>query len=82
MGQEFFNYERILPGEIIPKGFKRNGEINDSDINKAIELIQEYSRPLLYVGGGAIYSGAHEEVETLANNYQIAVTTTNGTESI
>ena len=76
VGQEFFNYERILPGEIIPKGFKRNGEINDSDINKASELIQESSRPLLYVGGGAISSGAHEEVETLANNYQIPVTTT------
>ncbi len=76
VGQEFFNYERVLPGEIIPKGFKRNGEINDSDINKSIELIQESSRPLLYVGGGAISSGAHEEVETLANNYQIPVTTT------
>ena len=76
VGQEFFNYERILPGEIIPKGFKRNGEINDFDINHAIELIQESSRPLLYVGGGAISSGAHEEVETLANNYQIPVTTT------
>ena len=76
VGQEFFNYERILPGRIIPKGFKRNGEINDADINQAIELIQESSRPLLYVGGGAISSGAHEEVETLANNYQIPVTTT------
>ena len=76
VGQEFFNYERILPGEIIPKGLKRNGEINDADINQAIELIQESSRPLLYVGGGAISSGAHEEVETLANNYQIPVTTT------
>ncbi|MDC3232033.1 biosynthetic-type acetolactate synthase large subunit [Prochlorococcus sp. AH-716-A09] len=76
VGQEFFNYERILPGKIIPKGFKRNGEINDADINQAIELIQESSRPLLYVGGGAISSGAHEEVETLANNYQIPVTTT------
>ena len=76
VGQEFFNYERILPGKIIPKGFKRNGEINDADINHAIELIQESSRPLLYVGGGAISSGAHEEVETLANNYQIPVTTT------
>ena len=76
VGQEFFNYERILPGEIIPKGFKRNGELNDSDIKKAIELIQESSRPLLYVGGGAISSGAHGEVETLAKNYQIPVTTT------
>tara|TARA_B100000902_G_scaffold172034_1_gene166287 strand:+ start:224 stop:1987 length:1764 start_codon:yes stop_codon:yes gene_type:complete len=76
VGQEFFNYERILPGGIIPKGFKRNGEINESDINQAIELIEESSRPLLYVGGGAISSGAHEEVKTLANNYQIPVTTT------
>jgi len=76
VGQEFFNYERIGPGEIIPKGFKRNGEINESDINQAIELIQKSSKPLLYVGGGAISSGAHAEVEILANNYQIPVTTT------
>ena len=76
VGQEFFNYERIAPGEIIPKGFKRNGEINESDINEAIELIQKSSKPLLYVGGGAISSGAHAEVEILANNYQIPVTTT------
>ena len=76
VGQEFFNYERILPGEIIPKGFKRNGEINDSDINKAIELIKQSEKPLLYVGGGAISSGAYKELEILAKNYQIPVTTT------
>ncbi len=76
VGQEFFNYQRVLPGEIIPKGFKRNGEINDCDINKVIKLIEESERPLLYVGGGAISSGAHDEIKTLANNYQIPVTTT------
>jgi len=76
VGQEFFNYQRVLPGEIIPKGFKRNGEINDSDINKAIKLIEDSERPLLYVGGGAISSGAHDEIRTLAKNYQIPVTTT------
>ena len=76
VGQEFFNYQRILPGEIIPKGFKRNGEINDCDINKTIELIEESERPLLYVGGGAISSGAHDEIAILAKNYQIPVTTT------
>ena len=65
-----------MPGEIIPKGFKRNGEINDCDINKAIKLIEDSERPLLYVGGGAISSGAHDEIKTLANNYQIPVTTT------
>ena len=76
VGQEFFNYERILPGEIIPKGFKRNGEINNTDIDKAFELIKQSAKPLLYVGGGAISSGAHQEVETLAKNFQIPVTTT------
>jgi len=65
-----------MPGEIIPKGFKRNGEINDCDINKAIKLIKDSERPLLYVGGGAISSGAHDEIKTLAKNYQIPVTTT------
>ncbi len=76
VGQEFFNYERVLPGEIIPKGFKRISEINNSDIKKAVDLIKESERPLLYVGGGAISSGAHEGVKTLAENYQIPVTTT------
>ena len=76
VGQEFFNYERCLPGEIIPKGFKRNGEINDNDINRAIELIKQSSKPLLYVGGGAISSGAHKEVEKFAKNFNIPVTTT------
>ena len=76
VGQEFFHYQRVLPGEIIPKGFKRNGDINDSDIIKAIKLIEDSERPLLYVGGGAISSGAHDEIKTLAKNYQIPVTTT------
>ena len=76
VGQEFFNYERILPGAIVPKGFKRNGEINNYDIKKAIELIEKSERPLLYVGGGAISSGAQNEIEILAKNYQIPVTTT------
>jgi len=76
VGQEFFNYERVLPGEIIPKGFKRNGDINDISIKKALELIKQSTKPLLYVGGGAISSGAHKEIKILAENFQIPVTTT------
>ena len=76
VGQEFFNYEKVLPGEIIPNGFKKNDDINDNDINDAIELIANSEKPLLYVGGGAVASGAHEEVKILSNNYQIPVTTT------
>ena len=76
VGQEFFNYERVFPGEIIPKGFKRIGEINDCDIKKVTKLIEESEKPLLYVGGGAISSGAHEEIAAMAKNYNIPVTTT------
>ena len=76
VGQEFFNYKRVLPGEVVPNGFKYNGEINENDINNAIELIKQSKRPLLYVGGGAVSSGAHEQLEILSTNYQIPVTTT------
>ena len=76
VGQEFFNYKRVLPNEVIPKGFKRVGEINKDDINKAVELIKNSQKPLLYVGGGAIASGAHEQLYTLSSNCQIPVTTT------
>ena len=76
VGQEFFNYHRVLPGASIPKGFKRNGDIDQKNIELAIELIKSSQKPLLYVGGGAIASGAHTELQTLAKNYQIPVTTT------
>ena len=76
VGQEFFNYHRVLPGACIPKGFKRNGDIDEKNIELAIELIKNSQKPLLYVGGGAIASGAHTELQTLARNYQIPVTTT------
>jgi len=76
VGQEFFNYDKVLPCETIPKGFKRLGGINEDDVNKAVELIKNSQKPLLYVGGGAIASGAHEQLQTLSRNCQIPVTTT------
>ncbi len=76
VGQEFFSYKKVLPRETIPKGFKRLGEINDEDVTKVVELIKNSQKPLLYVGGGAIASGAHEQLKTLSRNFQIPVTTT------
>ena len=76
VGQELFNYKKVLPGETIPNGFKKLGEINDEDINKAVELIKNSQKPLLYVGGGAIASGAHKQLQFLSRNCQIPVTTT------
>jgi len=76
VGQEFFNYERVLPGKLIPNGFKKNDDIDNKDIDDAVKLIEESKKPLLYVGGGAVASGAHEELKILSKNYQIPVTTT------
>lgn len=39
---------------------------NDQDIQNAIELIKQSEKPFIYVGGGAVISGAYEEVRALA----------------
>jgi len=45
-------------------------------IKKAAELIAQAERPILYVGGGAIYSGAEREILELAERIDTPVTTT------
>ncbi|MDY2698869.1 MAG: biosynthetic-type acetolactate synthase large subunit [Lachnospiraceae bacterium] len=38
----------------------------DEDIQNAVELMKAAKKPFIYVGGGAVLSGAYEEVRTLA----------------
>jgi len=45
-------------------------------VARAVQLIQAATRPILYVGGGAIHAGCHEEVRRLAELLGIPVTTT------
>ena len=49
-------------------------EIRQEDIDCAAEMIKESKRPFLFVGGGAVASGAWEEVRKLSHNLQIPVT--------
>jgi acetolactate synthase I/II/III large subunit len=49
---------------------------HDMQIRKAAQAIAEASRPVLYVGGGAIAWGAHDEVTELAERTNILTTTT------
>ena len=49
---------------------------HDMQIRKAAQLIADAERPVLYVGGGAIASGAAEEVTELAERTNILTTTT------
>ncbi|MDO4519951.1 MAG: biosynthetic-type acetolactate synthase large subunit [Eubacteriales bacterium] len=45
---------------------REEGKISDKQIKKAIEMIQEAEKPFIFVGGGAIISGASEEIRELA----------------
>ncbi len=57
-------------------GYKPNVEGNMRQIERAAELINESERPVLYIGGGVIAAGAHEELLALAEGGGFPVTTT------
>lgn len=76
VGLETFDYVPVEPGTVKLPGYKPTVKGNPRQIIQALKLIREAERPLLYVGGGAIASGAHAEVTELAERYNIPVTTT------
>ncbi|WP_026660238.1 biosynthetic-type acetolactate synthase large subunit [Butyrivibrio sp. AC2005] len=45
----------------------------EDDIKTAVKMIEHAKRPFLYVGGGAVISGANEELLTLAERIQAPV---------
>jgi len=57
-------------------GYRPSVDGNARQIERAAELINKSERPVLYVGGGVIASGAYEELLTLAEAGNIPVTTT------
>ena len=73
---EEFDYVPVKPGSAKLRGYRPTVKGNPRQINAAIQLITESRRPLLYVGGGAIAAGAHEEIKQLAELFDIPVTTT------
>ena len=56
--------------------FKPTTKGHSRQIQRAVEMMAEAERPVLYVGGGAIHSGAYEEIRALAEITDIPVTTT------
>ena len=68
--------EGELSHEFDIPGYRPSVDGNARQIERAAELINESERPVLYVGGGVIASGAHEELLTLAEAGNIPVTTT------
>ncbi|MFN6571918.1 biosynthetic-type acetolactate synthase large subunit [Dendronalium sp. ChiSLP03b] len=73
---EEFDYTPVEPGSVKLRGYRPTVKGNPRQVNAAIKLIRESRRPLLYVGGGAIASNAHEQVKELAELFNIPVTTT------
>ena len=76
VGVEEFDYIPVEPGTAVPAGFQLPTPPQSSDVAAALELIRQARRPLLYVGGGAISSGAHGAVHELAERFRLPVTTT------
>ena len=76
VGLEKFVYRAVQPGYVTLPGCRSFGSISQKQVHKVIKLISRSSQPLLYVGGGSISSGAHREVQELAEICQIPVTTT------
>ncbi len=50
----------------IPKEIEIKNQFTDADIEKAVSLIQDAKKPYIYLGGGAIISGASKEVKEFA----------------
>ena len=63
-------FKPYIPSPVKPY----TAEIRQEDIDCAIEMITQSKRPFLFVGGGAVASGAWEEVRKLSHNLQIPVT--------
>jgi acetolactate synthase-1/2/3 large subunit len=70
------DYEPINPGTVHLPGYRPTVKGNPRQINQALQLIRESSKPLMYVGGGAIASNAHAEIQEVAEHFKIPVTTT------
>ena len=66
----------VYPETIDIRGYKPQVLRTPENIEKAAEMINESKRPVLYVGGGSIASGASKELIELADTTGIPVTTT------
>ena len=56
-----------------PEPTERSTEyIRESDLEEAVKLIKESSRPFIFVGGGAVISDADQELKELADKLRHA----------
>ncbi|MGN0250835.1 MAG: biosynthetic-type acetolactate synthase large subunit [Oliverpabstia sp.] len=58
------------PDEVLPY----TSEMRDCDLEQAVQLINEATKPFIFVGGGAVISGAHKELAEFAHTINAPVT--------
>ena len=68
------DYEEVE--EINLRGYKPNYSAEQSLVEKAVELIKNSQRPVIYAGGGIVSAGAHDELKVLAETIGAPVTHT------
>jgi len=68
--------EFVWPKTVDLPSYKPRAQGHPGQIRKLAEAIDAAERPVLYVGGGTIISGAHEEVRRLAETCDIPVAVT------
>ena len=76
VGLEKFAYVPVEPGTVSLPGYKPTFKGNPRQINAALNLIETSTKPLVYVGGGAISANAHAEIKEFAERFNLPVTTT------
>lgn len=76
IGLKEFDYIPVEPGSVKLPGYRPTVKGNPRQLSQALKLIRQAKQPLLYVGGGAIAADAHAEIHTLAERFQLPVTTT------
>jgi len=62
--------------EVKLRGYNPTVQPNKQQVDKMLRAIEQAERPVFLIGGGAVYSGAHEEVLAFVEKTGIPVTTT------
>lgn len=64
-----FEYEYHAPEPIL----RQEDTITEEDLDRALQMIRKSEKPYIFVGGGAITSGASEELRSFARKIQAPV---------
>ena len=69
-------HDYTFPKQFDIRGYRPKYDGHPGQIKRAVEMIRKAERPVLYIGGGVILSGASREITELAEREHIPVTAT------